>query len=348
MSASLLARTSACALLAATLLAPAAHARTTTTKLLAVAGCSLYASPAGSDGAAGTAAAPLRSAQALADRLAAGQTGCLAAGTYPDGMALRHGGTSTARLTVQSYPGQRAKIVGQVYVPDKSNFVTVRNLDLDGTNPLVKPSPMVNGDDAVFTGNNVHSSVESCFVLGDKVWGVAERTLISANHVHDCGVNGTNMDQGIYVRQAVGTRIIGNVIRNNPDRGVQLYPNADQSVVQGNVIDGNGEGVIFSGEGLDVSDDNLVSRNLITNSDLRYDVEYYWPSSGAVGTGNVVSENCVWGGVRGTIMQPALGYSLISNRIANPLYTVRTGATYALSSATTCPVKPPVLPATAL
>ena len=38
-----------------------------------------------------------------------------------------------------------------------------------------------------------------------------------------------------------------NWIYDNADRGVQLYPDADGTVVTGNVIDGNGEGVIFGG-----------------------------------------------------------------------------------------------------
>ena len=89
---------------------------------------------------------------------------------------------------------------------------------------------------------------------------------------------------------------------------------------------------IFSGEAEEASDDNLVTGNLITNSKLRYDVEYWWSGSGLVGTGNVLSSNCVWGGTRGTIMQPVLGFTSIGNVIADPLYAVRSGATYRLAS----------------
>ena len=178
-------------------------------------------------------------------RAAPGQTGCLGR-RRPTPAASR---SARARVTLRSVPGEHAVLVGQLVIASGADVVTVRGLELDGTNPLGRPSPLVNGHDATFTGNDVHRAVETCFVLGDRSWGVPEGTLIVGNRIHDCGVDGTNKDHGVYVRHASGTLIEGNVIRDNPDRGVQLYPNADRTVVRGNVIDGNGEGVIFSGDG---------------------------------------------------------------------------------------------------
>ena len=73
--------------------------------------------------------------------------------------------------------------------------------------------------------------------------------MIEHNRIHDCGVlPATNLDHGIYVAEADHTVIRRNLIYDNADRGVQLYPDADGTVVTGNVIDGNGEGVIFGGD----------------------------------------------------------------------------------------------------
>ena len=312
-----------------------------------ISGCTHYAAPGGSDANPGTLRAPFRTAQKLATAILPGETGCLAGGTYTGGMAFRNGGgTAFARKVVQSVPGERALVIGQIYVPDGANFVTVRNLLLDGTNKRGKPSPMVNGDDAEFIGNDVTSAVESCFVLGDVSWGIAERTRIVGNHIHHCGVDGTNKDHGIYVRHAIGTEIAGNVIRENPDRGVQLYPNADGTTVRGNVIDANGVGVIFSGDDVYASDGNVVEDNLITYSDRRHDVEHFWaPGTGLVGTGNVLRRNCVFGGARGPILMPTAGYTAASNVLANPRYRVRDGADYELEPGSPCPVKPPAPPA---
>jgi hypothetical protein len=52
--------------------------------------------------------------------------------------------------------------------------------------------------------------------------------------------------------------------------------------------------VIFSGEGSHASSNNVVSHNVITNSRVRDNVEAYW--GGRVGTGNVLSDNCIGGG----------------------------------------------------
>src|SRR5437870_5778795 len=78
--------------------------------------CDRYASVSGSDADAGTLAAPFASAQKLADSLSAGQTGCLRGGTYdPSGsmvLTVRHGGAAGSPLTIMSYPGERARLVG--------------------------------------------------------------------------------------------------------------------------------------------------------------------------------------------------------------------------------------------
>jgi len=53
------------------------------------------------------------------------------------------------------------------------------------------------------------------------------------------------------------------------DRGVQLFPDAQKTYVAGNVIDGNGQGVVFSR----VSSNNVVENNLISNPVVRYNIE---------------------------------------------------------------------------
>ncbi len=279
--------------------------------------CSLHAATTGSDAATGTAAAPLRTVQRLADRLTAGQTGCLAPGLYEGGVTVRRGGTATARLQIRATQPRTATILGQVRIDDGANFVTFADLRLDGSNTGGRPSPLVNGDDARFAANEVTSAADSCFVLGDKVWGIADRTVITGNEIHHCGVTGTNMDHGVYVRQARGTVVTANVIHDNPDRGVQLFPNADDSVVRGNLIQRNGVGVIFSGDSIDTSDRNLVEANVIRDSRDRFDVESYW-WNGNIGSGNVVRRNCVAGGLRGAIQLPAIGFTSLLNILAVP------------------------------
>ncbi len=62
------------------------------------------------------------------------------------------------------------------------------------------------------------------------------------------------------------------------------------------MIDGNGQGIIFSGEGGVASSDNLVEGNVIANSKLRNNVESWYPPGNPVGRNNVVRNNCIRGG----------------------------------------------------
>ncbi len=150
-----------------------------------------------------------------------------------------------------------------------------------------------------------------------------KRVRIEHNRIHDCGrMPATNYDHGIYVNQARRAFIHRNVIHDNADRGIQLYPNAHGSKIVGNVIDGNGQGVAFGGD----SNNNVVARNVISNSTVRFNVE----SADSSGRHNMVRNNCVWtkqkgyyGGKprRSGIMRTAdRGFKLRHNRVRNPRY----------------------------
>jgi parallel beta-helix repeat protein len=244
-------------------------------------------------------------------------------------------------VTLRSFPGERAKIVGRLYVPRGSDHVTIADLDLDGTNASHLPSPTVNAQDTVFRGNDVtNNRTGICFVLGHETWGRAVRTVIEGNRVHDCGrLPATNYDHGIYVSVASDVVIRGNVIYDNADRGVQLYPDAQRTIVEGNVLDGNGQNLIFSGAGGVSSNGNLVRNNVITNSRVRYNVESYYPSGTPAGTGNVLSGNCVHGGARagetGGVMDPH-GYTATGNLVIDPQYVDRAAKDFRLRTGSPC------------
>src|SRR5204862_424356 len=76
----------------------------------------------------------------------------------------------------------------------------------------------------------------------------------------------TELDHGIYAEHTNGVVISQNWIYDNADFGVHLYPGSQGTRVTGNVIDGNGMGVTFSGEERLASSGNLVDHNVISNS----------------------------------------------------------------------------------
>jgi parallel beta-helix repeat protein len=301
--------------------------------------CDRYAATSGNDSSAGTSLAPYRTAQKLLDSLAAGQTGCLVAGTYAETVRVNRGGRSDAPIRLTSAPGGRATVVGRLFVPAGSNDVVFTGLSLDGTNSSGLPSPQVNGDRVVFSANDVtdrHSGI--CFSIGSVDWGTAHGTVLDGNRIHDCGrlpYGSTNHDHGVYVESARGTVITNNYIYDNADRGIQLYPDAQASTIANNVIDGNGEGIIFSGDSGLASSDNAVSRNIISNSRVRYNVESWWPAGNPVGTGNVASSNCLWNGMQGNVAEQ-VGFTATGNRVSNPGYVDRAAKNFVLAAGSPC------------
>ncbi len=263
--------------------------------------CTLYASPAGSDAASGAATAPLRSVQELADRLGPGQTGCLRSGAYPgddDGHGFLQLKVSRPGIKLASAPGEAAEIDGRVWVAYGANGVNFENLAFNGTNSHDLPSPTVDADDTAFRNvdvSNGHTSI--CFALGEYEGGeIAHRTLIEGSRIHDCGEAATNQEHGIYIDAAEATVIRGNWIYDNGNRGIQLYPDAQSTTITENVIYGNGEGIIFSGNDEVASSGNLVTHNVIAASTIRSNVESFFEKGGPVGVGNEVRENCLLGG----------------------------------------------------
>ena len=305
--------------------------------------CDRVASPSGSDANPGTTARPYVSAQKLAGSLTPGEVGCLRGGAYGDVIVSRSG-TARAPITITSFPGERATIMGRVWITDSANFVTMASLDLDGRNAPGLPTPVVNGDDVTFMDNEVtNRDNASCFDLGATTYGRAYRTVIQRNRIHGCGrFPPTNFDHGIYVEHATGARIVDNLIWDNADRGVQLYPDAQATYVAGNVIDGNGEGVLIGGGsedyGSQASNDNVIELNSITYSTQRNNVEAHW-GSGLVGRRNVVRQNCIFGGAAdsaGHGLGPQNGFVAVNNVLADPLYVNRAAKDFRLRAGSPC------------
>ena len=301
--------------------------------------CSLYVAPGGSDGLPGSAAQPFATVQHLADTLAAGQTGCVRGGSYTEDVTVTHAGQPGAPITITSYTAERATLTGRLWVHQGADYVTVANMNLDGRNTNNLPSPDINAAHTTFTGNDVtdeHTAI--CFDVGsDTTYGRATSTLIQDNRIHDCGtLPAANHDHGIYVESSTGATIIENVIYKNADRGIQLYPDAQNTLIERNIIDSNGEGIIFSGDFGLASGNNTVANNLITNATLRYDIESWYPEANPIGTGNTVQHNCVWAGAKGTIQTPESGYTATNNLTTNPQYANPTTGDYRINSTSPC------------
>jgi hypothetical protein len=310
------------------------------------ASCAFVASPSGSDSNSGSAASPFLTAQKVADSLQPGQTGCLMAGTYDlaggtSGSQLKfnHGGSSGSPLTLRSYPGQTATLTGgEVYVPQGSDYVDISNLSIN-THGVGQVGVQIMGAHDEIADDNITNlnTPGSCIILGsDTGYGQAADTLVEDNVIHQCGYNPGDPfeDHGVYDDNTVGAVITNNIFWGMPyGWGVQLYPDAQGTRVTHNVIDNNGNGVVIGGNSASTSSNNTVADNIISNSSNEYDIQSYW--GGAVGTGNVAENNCVFHGNKGDV-STSTGFTASNNVTANPGYANATSHHYTLRSGSPC------------
>ena len=296
------------------------------------------AAPSQPRGGCSRTATSVESVTALVETLAPGETGCLA-GTFHEDVTVRRGGAPGAPITLTAAPGQEATIIGRFWVADSANDVVVSSLKLNGRNEARHPSPTINGDRVSFIGNDVTNghTPAICFIVGNSGrWGVAVDTLIQGNRIHNCGeLPAQNHDHGIYVESSRRLRVLDNLIYDNADRGIQFYPDAQDSLVQGNIIDGNGQGILFSGNAGLASNGNRVVGNVISNSVVRYNVESWYPEGNPIGEGNVAAGNCIWNGRRGNVSEE-WGFRAEDNVVADPQFADRDGKDFRLDPSGAC------------
>jgi hypothetical protein len=275
--------------------------------------------------------------QRLVDSLAPGQTGCLRGGTYTqDVVRFHHGGQAGAPIRLTSYPGERARLVGGlVYVPHGNDHVIVSDVDIDGS-ASDEITVQIMAADTTFERVGVTNDRRgSCMILGSNSgYGQAERTIVRDSRFHDCGdpADG-DQDHAIYLENVDGAQIADNVFWNTSGWAIHLYPNARNTTVAHNVIDGNGRGVIFGGDARLASSQNVVEQNLITNSTADYNVQSYW--AGPIGTGNVVRDNCLYNGKLGNVGAQD-GFTASANTVADPRYVDRERRDYRLQPDSPC------------
>lgn len=280
----------------------------------------------------------MRTVEGLLEKLRAGGVGCLRGGTYSGSVSITRGGTAKRRLTIMSAPGSRATIRGRVEIDNPANYVTVANVTITGS-AVDEQTFQVYGDFAVLRGSDITNDhrTGSCIQLGSRRYGTAIHPVVVRDRIHGCGA--TEFEHGIYADSSRNGLITRNYIYDVPGWGVHLYKDADHTLVKNNVIDGSGEsGVIFGGDetseiGCASSDNNLVTRNIISFN-AKYGIDHYWGCK--VGTGNVVSHNCLWHNGKGSYDPDREGVAERANRVANPRYVDHAKHDFRLRRSTGC------------
>jgi parallel beta-helix repeat protein len=246
----------------------------------------------------------LRTPKQLLSHLHRGQVGCLKAGTYSSNQTV----IRTRGVTLRSYPGERATLLTRLVVG--ANRVRVSGLNLDGSNGApcrrsagcypgedTLPSPTVNGAHVRISANDITNRHGICVGVRGYYGLQPDFFRIERNRIHDCRP-ATNHIHGIYITSGRGGLIRDNVIYNNGDKGIVMYPDARGTRIEHNTIDGNRTGVHFGGDSVYASRGNVVRGNVIANPasrdgrPARFNVDIHW--DGPVGTRNVVTGNCLF------------------------------------------------------
>jgi hypothetical protein len=352
----------------------AAHAETTPA-------CTRYASPTGSDAAAGTPAAPVRSIAKLIALLGPGEHGCLPVGSTfvePIGSFIvdNAGGApgSPAVVRTADPDGEPAQIKGAMWLKPGVHDLTfdrVRFTDSPG-NTNKATMLVVHGDRITFRRTEMTWSRGIClnagnregYVAGDTAATVAaEDLVIERSRIHDCGTDpavvaslraaGQSGVHGLYLVDAPRAIIRDNLVYDNIDRGIQLWPDVDDALIEHNLIDGNGSNLnIGSSAGYGhYSERTTVRNNVISSAVLRSVYDQPWgpgDSESIVGNfpadgsthGNALTANCVWQPVA-TQAFGGNGYTHTGDVLGDPRYVSRATHDFTLRADSPCIGKGP-------
>src|SRR5687768_14494470 len=205
--------------------------------------CDRFASPRGDDAAAGTRAAPFRSAGRLVSALAGGGTGCLLAGTYVGNVTFERGGSDGSPLELTKAPeAGEATVRGIVTVTDDADHVVISGLRIDGADPPTADGVLVKiyGDHVTLRQNDIFADGRRiCVATGDANGnsGVAWHPVIERNRIHDCGNRETGPQSypsghALYLQADRHAIVRDNVIYDTNyggtlgGRGIQLWPDS--------------------------------------------------------------------------------------------------------------------------
>jgi hypothetical protein len=302
--------------------------------------CDLFASPAGSDSTGnGRIASPFQTVAQLDVSLRPGQTGCLRAGSYGSTSTwhkIYTNGAPSAQITITSYPGELATVVG--YVDIEASYTTLTRMRIDGSNTFYRsqragtacPYPVsqplvIGGHDDVLDHVDYFQSIAALRGNGIGVgfWGNADNTIIRYSKIHDVG-QCMAYDHLIYLAGGNNVQIYGNWMWNDAHgRGVQLYPAPTNAKVFDNVIDHAGEGFVIGNEAGSTVSGNQIFHNVVTNC-VGLSWQGIWGQAihdlygGIPGTGNSFHDNLSYNNPGGIGRVTAV--QLYNNVTASPQY----------------------------
>jgi hypothetical protein len=262
-----------------------------------------------------------------------GETLCIQ-GAFAGNLTLSRSG-----FTLRNVPGQQASLSGG------SGFTLVA----------------ITGDDLMLYGLDVSGgNARNCLLLGaggeSNAANVVNNLTLDHMRIHDCGDD--NHEHAVYAEFTNDLHIVDSYLYASGGYGLHFYPEANGSLVEHSLIDGNDTGtgyagnVVFSGEaaGGEYAQAHTSDRNVVRDSLMTFaspgentrNVDSYSPTGANQLLGNEVAFNCVYSPSDTAFSFDHAGdYAQYSNLTADPRYVDRTAGNFTLQPDSPCVGKGP-------
>lgn len=226
----------------------------------------LYVSPAGREGAVGSAADPFLTLSAAASAALPGTVVKVGAGTYRGSLTTGRSGTADARITFLATGPGRVQIIGDAASEyawrNDGNFVDIVGFDISGDN---QGGLLQTGSQVRIADNKVHGFARgSCITTYSRDYALTAVDIIG-NTVHDCG--SSSLEHGIYVGHAGGV-VADNIVYGNAGYGIHCWHNCNELTISNNVLFANGSGGMIIGQGDSPNFGNVPADNFIVSNNI--------------------------------------------------------------------------------
>jgi hypothetical protein len=258
-----------------------------------------------------------------------------------------------------------------MWLQETSHDIVFEDLDFVGTPGDTGASMLIiDGDRITFRNDDIRYVNGICVDVGamegqgGNVGDPADDFVLDRNRIHDCGTSrpmndlGASGLHGVYIQNTNDAVVTNNVIYDNMNRGLQLYPLSQGTLVEFNVLDGNSSNLNMGGYQPDdrFSDDNVARNNIITNALLKTYFVPGWPVGGDISSvvgnfpenrpvTNQVTANCLWYDDpslrQSTYYFEGYGIDFSGNTFADPRFTNRAAKDFTLQPGSPCAGKGP-------
>jgi parallel beta-helix repeat protein len=230
---------------------------------------SLYVSLSGNDANAGTLAAPFRTINKASAMAKPGDVVNVRGGVYNERVNIAAKGTSAARITFRSYPGETAIYDGTGLASNTVLFSLNQTDYVDASGFEIRNAPFI-GISGWMTKNTrvlnnvVHHTVRNGIYFGYDAPGSSSDVTIEGNQVYNCVTeNSAHAMQGgwastVSIHLTERARVANNKIWNNDGEAIAVINSNNVTVTGNEAFDNFSEGVFLDNARFNTVDGNLL------------------------------------------------------------------------------------------